>query len=284
MRSFALLVAGFLVFSASAQPASKPVPQELKPSETPTPLAGPKVDEAAAAATLVQYTMSGRLRRLDRPAEEAALEIMRLSADEASEVEHILAERAKAIDKVVAENIPLLVLTQQARESNDQKAQREQLAALLEKFQKVRERGTLRDEIAYVLSEANATRFEQLVQDYWQAVVRDEVRDRAAKGAEERGRGILLRESMLTFGQEIRRSYERQVQAKTEQLEAFLKSVEATPEQEEKIRKITADAYQASGGKPTLAQRRETFTRVLRELSPEQKAAVLRELYRPDAP
>jgi autonomous glycyl radical cofactor GrcA len=269
------LAALLLALPAWAQNAPQPDP--------PAPLAGPKVDEKTAGPTLVQYGMTNRLRRLDRPPEEAALELLRLSDSEKAEVEHILADRAAAVDKIVAQNIPLLLQAQLAREANDQKALREHLRAIFDKFAAVRARGSLREEIAYVLSDEHARQFEDLVTEYGKALVRDEVKN-ADEARGERGRSILLREQLLTFGQEIRRSYERQVQARTARLEEFLKTIDATPEQAERLARIARDAFEASNGHPTLQQRRETIARVLRELTPDQRRAVLEDLYAPAPP
>jgi hypothetical protein len=243
-----------------------------------SPLAGPKVDEAAAKPTLVRRDMSNRLRRLDLPAEEAALELIRLSPDEKGEVAHVLKERAKVIDRVVADNLELLLKVQLARDANDAKGQRDLLQELFAKFGELRERGSLRDEIAYVLSDEHAAQFREMVDEYHAAIVRDELKGRAGQD-DARGRAIVVRERLLAFGQEVRRSYDRQVQAKTAQLDDLLASIQATPEQEEKIRKITSDAFQASAGKPTLQQRREAFLKVFRVLNTDQRRTVLEQLY-----
>jgi soluble cytochrome b562 len=238
---------------------------------------------ALARPSLVRYDMSGRLRRLDGPPEEAALEVIRLTPDEKAQVDHVLTQRAAAVDRVVADNLELLLKTQLARDANDYKGLRDHLVELMDKFKTVRDRGSLKDEIAYVLSDEHASTFRDMVDEYWKAILRDELKDRQNEAQGPRGRAILARETALSFGQEIRRSYDRQIQAKTAQLEDFLSTLSATPEQEEKVRKITADAFQASAGKPTLQQRRETFTKILRVLTPEQRRTVLERLYA-DAP
>lgn len=275
------MAAGWFSLTALAQGTAAPAPQPASQPNA-TPLSGPKVDEATAKPTLVRYDMSNRLKRLDVPAEEAALELMRLSDQEKAEVERVLAARAEIVDRVVGDNLPLLLRVQLAKEANDTKGLREELRTLFDKFAALRARGSLKDEVAYVLEDNHAAEFKGLVDGYWNAVVRDELKAKQADaGAAERGRAIVVREMLLAFGQEIRRSYERQIQLKTAQLESFIADANATPEQGEQIRKITADAYQASGGKPTLQQRRETFGKVMRVLTPEQRTAVLQKLYTP---
>lgn len=251
-----------------------------KEPENPTPLAGPRIDEKTAGPTLVRYDMSNRLRRLtDASPEEAALELLRLSEEEKGEVAHVLTERAGAVDEVVGSNLPLLLEATLARDANDRKALREHLAKLYEKFATVRERGALKDEIAYVLTDEHAAAFRTLVDDYWKAVVRDELKGRTGEMEGEKGRAIVVREALMAFGTEIRRSYERQVAQKTAQLEELIARVEATPEQGEKIRQITSAAFQAAAGKPTLQQKRETFAKVMKVLTREQQRVVLAELY-----
>lgn len=267
-----VLLCGSVAAGQSATKAKEP--------ENPTPLAGPKIDEKTAGPTLVRYDMSNRLRRLnDASPEEAALELLRLSEEEKGEVAHVLTERAKAVDEVVGNNLPLLLEATLAREANDRRALREHLGKLYEKFAAVRARGALKDEIAYVLTDEHASAFRTLVDDYWKAVVRDELKGRTSEMEGEKGRAIVVREALMAFGTEIRRSYERQVAQKTAQLEDLIARAEATPEQAEKIRQITSAAFQASGGKPTLQQRRETFAKVMKVLSREQQGRVLSELY-----
>lgn len=271
-----LTICGVLVLCGSAAAGQT----KAKEPENPTPLAGPKIDEKTAGPTLVRYDMSNRLRRLtDASPEEAALELLRLSEEEKGEVAHVLTERARAVDEMVGSNLPLLLEATLARDANDRKALREHLAKLYEEFATVRERGALKDEVAYVLTDEHAAAFRTLVDDYWKAVVRDELKGRAGEMEGEKGRAIVVREALMAFGTEIRRSYERQVAQKTAQLEELISKVEATPEQGEKIRQITSAAFQASAGKPTLQQKRETFAKVMKVLTREQQRIVLAELY-----
>lgn len=269
-----------LILLLGSVAAGQTAASKAKEPENATPLAGPKIDEKTAGPTLVRYDMSNRLRRLtDASPEEAALELLRLSEEEKSEVAHVLTERAKAVDEVVGNNLPLLLEATLARDANDRKALREHLGKLYEKFAAVRARGALKDEIAYVLTDEHASAFRTLVDDYWKAVVRDELKGRTSEMEGEKGRAIVVREALMAFGTEIRRSYERQVAQKTAQLEELIAKVQATPEQGEKIRQITSTAYQASAGKPTLQQKRETFAKVMRVLTREQQRVVLAELY-----
>lgn len=280
MANARVLAACGLVLVLGSVAAGQTGAGKAKEPENPTPLAGPKIDEKTAGPTLVRYDMSSRLRRLtDASPEEAALELLRLSEEEKGEVAHVLTERAKAVDGVVGSNLPLLLEATLARDANDRKALREHLGKLYEKFAAVRARGALKDEIAYVLTDEHASAFRTLVDDYWKAVVRDELKGRTSEMEGEKGRAIVVREALLAFGTEIRRSYERQVAQKTAQLEELIGRVEATPEQAEKIRQITGAAFEATAGKPTLQQRRETFARLMKVLSREQQGRVLAELY-----
>lgn len=280
MANARLLVAGVMVLLCGSAAFGQAADGRAEQPENPTPLAGPKIDEKTAGPTLVRYDMSNRLRRLtDSSPEEAALELLRLSEEEEGEVAHVLTERAKAVDEVVGSNLPLLLEATLARDANDRKALREHLGKLYERFAAVRARGALKDEIAYVLTDEHASAFRTLVDDYWKAVVRDELKGRTGEMEGEKGRAIVVRETLMAFGMEIRRSYERQVAQKTAQLEELIARVDATPEQGEKIRQITAAAYQATAGKPTLQQRRETFAKVMKVLTREQQRVVLAGLY-----
>ena len=79
---------------------------------------------------------------------------------------------------------------------------------------------------------------------------------------------------MRVVGAELRRSYDRVVGSQVRELEEFLRAVNATPEQEGKIRQITGDLFQQSYGQATPAQRAEMFMKVYAVLTPEQREIV----------
>ncbi len=117
------------------------------------------------------------------------------------------------------------------------------------------------------------------MQDYWAALTQEDEETLKAKGKPMTPTQIRGYETMLAFAAEVRRSFDRQVAAKTEQLNDLLTKLNATPEQEGKIKALTSDYFQKTLGKPTMQQKRELFQAILKELNDDQRMILLKELY-----
>src|SRR5262245_31664682 len=106
MAAVALLSAGAL---GQAQPGKPAAPGQDDPAALGGPSVGgggpgapTKVDEAP---TLVQRDFDGRLKRLEGHPVAAAIDAMRLSADEQAATKKVLLDRSLAIEKVIRENL-----------------------------------------------------------------------------------------------------------------------------------------------------------------------------------
>lgn len=238
-------------------------------------LSGPKVKETQSERTLIRRDFSGRVQRLEANPAEAAIELLTLDEATRVKIQTILNERTAALDRVVRDNLELLVKFQS---TSDRKGKMALLREYRTVFKDLEAKGKLQDQVRAALSKDQAARYDELIAGYWETVVSDAEQE-ATKSKEKTGRAeILAREGLAAFGGEIRRSYERQIGAKTKELEEFLGKLGLTPEKETKIRNMFTDSFQATNGKPTSQQRRDLMMRVLRELDGDQRKIVINEL------
>ncbi len=258
------------------QPESKPA--ETKPVE-PDPMTGPKVQPKAGEPTLIKYDLSGKLVRPEVSPDEAALELIGLDAGEKEAVNQILVGRAAILDGIVADNLPLLLKFQGVRTGDTPKEQMQALKDLTKVFEPYREMGPLRTQVEPHMATEKAAKYKQILQDYWAAVTQEDEETLKSKGKPMTASQIRGYETMLAFGAEVRRSYNRQIAAKIEQLNELLAKLNATPEQDAKIRTLTSDYFQKTAGKPTTQQRGDLFQAILKELNDDQRMTLLKELY-----
>lgn len=277
MKQRMAMVAAMCV--AGAAIARVEPPREQPPSDV---LSGPKVKETRTERSLIKRDFRGRVQRLEANPAEAAVELLSLDTATKAKVQAVLDERTAMIDRLVRDNLELLVKFQN---TSDRRGKLGLLREYREVFTELEAKGKLQDRVKAALPKDQAARYDELIAGYWDTIVADAAQEakqeskNAKEPAKEPNRGeILIREGLLAFGSEIRRSYERQIAAKTKELEEFLVKLELTPEKEAKIRTLFADSFQATKGKPTPQQRRDLMLRVLRELNNDQRKTVIQEL------
>lgn len=259
-----------------------------EPAAPPAPLGGPKIETKAEKPTLVQRDFSGKLVKLEVAPAQAAVALMTLDADTRARLDAIVAERGKLLDQLVRDNLRTLVEAVTARQSGDSDEAARLFRQLAGKARPIRDRGTLGEEFADVLSHAQAAEMKALTQEYFRAVVNEADADDAPAAMKEgedapRGRAgglgrmrrVVQAETVRIAGRELARAYDRVVGTQARRLEEFLKAVSATPEQEGRIRQLTGDLFQKTYGKPEPAQQAEVFRQVYRVLTPEQRQAAL---------
>jgi hypothetical protein len=286
MCVLALIAGGTTLAQTSptpAQPEIKPAPAAT-PAPRPDALQGPKVEPKAGEPTLIKHDLQGHLVRPDLPPEEAALDLLGMDAGEKEAANAILAQRAVVMDKIVSENLPLLLKMQGVRQGDNQKEQMQAIKDLYKAFAPLRDMGSLRQQVKLVITPEKGAKYDQILNEYWQALFQQATEMEKIRGKTPTESEIKGRETLLVAGQEIRRSYDRQIAAKTEHLNELLAKVSATPEQEAKIKNITSDYFQKTLGKPTSAQRWELMRSILKELNEDQQMILLKELYAEGAP
>jgi hypothetical protein len=269
MRQIPALVIALLAASpALAQPAAAP--------KAPPPLQGPAVTEAPAKPTLVERDFAGKLKRLETSPEEAALALLTLDEETRSKTQAVLAERTAILDKIVLDNLDLVIQIHNARQSGSRIDQLVLLGDFVKAMRPLNDRGTLADELLPVLPLAQGADFRALVREYNQAATAEIVAEAKSRGERLTPRQAATRESLIVLGQEVKRSYERQITSKTAEFEAIIAQLNLDPDQDSKIRNLVLDYAQEVKGKPTADQRRAVFFKIMALLDSEQQRTLVR--------
>ncbi|MBL8990814.1 MAG: hypothetical protein JNJ48_04450 [Phycisphaerae bacterium] len=280
-----VLAAAGLVWAAGAAAWAEPEP---KPAAKPDPMSGPKVepgagDAAKAPTTLVKRDFDGKLERLDRRPEAAALDLLGLTAEERSGADKLLAERAAKVSVLLADHYALFLSLQGARQGG---AGAEELRPKMREFREAA--GGLIDpplaqQVAATLPEGKRAEFSRLVGEYIRAMSEEEAAsrrggepamegDRPAGRRPERAGAAPMRMELNLLLRETARTLNAMVTERRERMDEVLKAVEATDEQAEKIRRLAREnAAEGGGMKQTEAQRAELARKILEVLTPEQR-------------
>jgi len=248
-----------------------PVPVAAEPTNDAQVLSGPKVKTAKTARSLVERGFGGKLKRLEVDPGQAALALIELSAQEKAAADAVLFERAAIMDKLVTDNLREVVEIANAFQAQDHAQGLRLLKGLMDNATAWRARHKLEDELAEKLTETNATELRRLTSEHIGAVVEESANEPGTNG-KPRGRLAAVAIDRLTMlGHEIRQSYGRTVGAGAKDLDALLKRLAVTPEQESTIRVAIQDAYLATYGKPTKAQQTAAFLKIYNALDTEQR-------------
>jgi hypothetical protein len=302
MQGISLGLATFLVAAAVYAPGA--AAQE-------SPLAGPKVDQQASATvlTLITRDFDGAVEELTKRPELAAAELLPLTGEQRAAVEKIATDRAKLAAAALRDNYDLILAFVNARQSQDVKAMREMMpkcrTAVKELMQPV-----LLEQVATAVGAVHAPQLRGLVKQYVEFTAQREAQaqgrgkpqrtqseDAQAMEDGESMKGMVggntaetpqaakpverysvpMRGEMMLCLREVGYSLKGLVDDQRDKVEDLLKTVNATPEQESKIRAILQDA----GGpritkEPT--QRREILRRISAVLSPEQRKLLIEKM------
>jgi hypothetical protein len=280
-----LLALALSAGAAAAQIAPPPAP----PAPQVPDLSGPQVQPQAAEATLIRQSLdTGMIIRLETTPEEAALDLVGLTPQEREAVDKVLTERGAVLDKIVADNLPKLLKFQGLRQSDTPKERMQALTELARAMQPMEEysksHGTLLRQVSALIAPEKAAKVQQLVGDYRRALMAEAdatyPQDPRHDTPEKRQSALRGRELLLSVGADLRRSYDRQIAAKTAALNDLIAKLNLTPQQEGQVRTYASDFAQlAAASKPTPEQRREFFQKVFTVLDDNQKLAMLSALY-----
>ncbi|MFZ4574061.1 MAG: hypothetical protein ACOYN0_06665 [Phycisphaerales bacterium] len=260
-----LLASAMLAASlAQADPSTQPADDAA--------LAGPAVGEQARKS-LLQRDFNGTPRRLELPAEEAALELLGLTPEQKSATDAVIADRRAKLDAIVAQNLDLLLKLKGSRDSGDAAGLRQHTRELLGKLGPIREKGRLLDQLAAVLPPEKAAQLRALTRDYWEMKVEEEVR-----GGEERSKAR-VKLMLAAVGLEIKRAYETRISGQQQDLDDLIVRLELSSEQEGKVRGLFLEFAQKTLGKATADQRAELFRDLNKILTGDQQARLIREIY-----
>ncbi len=244
-------------------------------------LSGPKVDMAAKKTSLVERDFDGKLRRLEISPEEAAIGLLKLDEATKAKVDEAVAARSLLLDVFVRDNLDLLLRFSTAGASNNTQEQGMLLRETYEKAEPIRKHGRLQETVGAVLPPEQKKSFVELVQSYRAALANEEIALAASKptkdGKKPDRAGAMLKIGFEQFGQDVKRAYERVIAEGQGKLEDFIKTLEMSQAQEEKVRKLTSNFAQAHITTPaTQKEKTMLFLDISAALEPSQRAKLLK--------
>lgn len=277
----------------SADPADSETSTPLPPQE-PEPwvfdseplLAGPSV-AAASTKTLVSTELRNSMRRLDRTPEEAALDALNLTMAERTGAEEVLARHQSWLDEWMRHDLEPLERFLEARNAAGSTEGSRLGAAVFEQIMVVPEtsvasdmptRHSLRDAIAQAVPESDRSEFLQLIHSYESAAVADEIaqaRDRKQTLTPE---AALVRIRNASIANDLRRSFERQVNGRKVSSAEVLEAIDPWHEQDANVKK-PLEQLRDRAAVPNGRDWYDATSKVLSSLSREQRTLLARMLF-----
>lgn len=278
------------LLGAGAPPiVSEPVPEDPENEETSTPLppievepdpwlgedepllAGPRLSEEQEGRTLVRFEFRGNLRRLDRTPEEAALDALNLPGPDRDKADEIVLRRRAALDRCVRGDLQILLALQAARQAGT-KPESEPLAeALLDRIATMSGPIRFRDEIAESLPESARRDFQRMIDEYWRALVLDEVQQARNRRETLTLVAARVRVTLNTAANELRRAFERQYQPRERVLDVLVLELDLSADQEKKVTEPLRALADRTRSQPSAREAYDLTTKVLPYLNAEQR-------------
>lgn len=273
MRTTRTIVALLLLAAASTALAQQtPAPKVMDPADA-SALGGPKVAQKPHEPTLVERDATGKVTRLTQRPEEAAIALLGLTQDEKAPIDAFFIKRAAAVSKLLADNTPLFLKLQAARQGG---ASRDELAPLMEEFETAAAdllETPLIDSVLKLIPASAREPYTKLVSDYNAAVLAEELASRTGRvveGPRAMGRVASRRLEANMLLREMGRALGGLVAERRERTAALINAVDATPEQAEKIEKIFRSQTQGAAAR-TPETRGRIMQEILALLTPEQR-------------
>lgn len=284
--------------------AAAPAPGVASPWECEDPpaddvLRGPALRESTeGTASLVRRDFSGSLVLLEERPESAALDLLGLDPEQRAGADKVAAERAARVGSFAIEHYGLFLRIQAALQGGEQREAAPLLRELNEAAKELLN-PPLADQVARALPEPARDRYLSIVREYKEALAGDEsfgrrgsfgrqgdsvVRDPVADSTGRDGDGGSIRPGPLAMRRveitlllrEMGGSFSAFVAQGRESIDVFLKAIDATPEQDNRIRGYLREFAAETNYKPTAGQRATLGRRIAAELTPEQRRKALR--------
>ncbi len=261
-------------FAAAASLALSALAADPQPPPVP-PLAGPDLapEVSLPTRTLVAFDFAGRLRRPEVPPEVAAADLLDLDPHTRAAIDRLLTRRALILDTFVREHSNLLMQFQTAQATGNPL----ELLGLAQQtyvaLADLHTRGTLQGSIRAALPPTRAARSDELLDEYWRAVV---LEARRACGDDHAGiaRGIeaVITQRATSLGREIELALERQTRSGDLLLHILTDGIALSPRQAGRIRQAVADIAERSDLEADSRAQLLLGLSILAHLDPEQAA------------
>ncbi len=259
---------------------------EPQSADKPT-LSGPKVQTPQTKDSLVERNFEGEMKQLQIRPEVAAIEKLDLSDDEKQGVERVMQKRAALVERALYDNMALFLEVQGLRQSGavgpnasgDESTRRKGREKMLEMQEKVQPllHPRLSDTLASELTPEHREQFLAMLKEHAEESAATNERDassqpRRAAGGPRSAERVELGNTL----REMARALSSIVEERRGRTEELLRTVQATPEQEEKIRAAVRDVGSVADGPNASPERRaEIMRKVMEILTPEQRQALI---------
>lgn len=241
-------------------------------------LSGPRV-EGEAAASLVVRDFNGALVALEVRPEVAAIDLLELDDVSRAAVEKVLTERGVLVRSVTLEHYELFLEAQAALKAGARDEMRALVGDLRVALAPLMS-PTIASRVSEALPEAVRERYTKLVREYAEALAAEGASGAGVRSAEGRAgrraeRAAAYRVEMRLTLAEMARSFAAFVEERRARVDEIITLIEATPEQEARLREVIRREGEKAGVDPSPAQRGAILRAVLAELTPEQRRKVL---------
>lgn len=267
----------YLVLCAAGGMVASGEPSDATPSQDAAPLGGPSATAPKPVATvplsIVERDFEGKLIKIDRRPEVAAVEKLALTVEKRKEIDDFLTARFAKVSAFTKEHYDLFIKLQGARQAQS----REELPSLMRQMREAAGdfvNKPLVDELAALVSKEQGENLRRMVREYMVESAKSEPRQGPAGAGPGRADGPPVegpRAELNLFIREMARGFAAMVAERKQQSDEQFKRVQATPEQEAKIRAIIRSYNTSPGTELTREQRMEMTQKILAELTPEQR-------------
>lgn len=266
--------------------AAAPAAAEAQESDPEQPLQGPAVPDDVAR-TLVGRGMTGEFQRVEGRPEAAAVALLNLDAAARQRVEDVLDDRAMSVALLLVDHIDDVREITEALAAGEGERARELLRAMWDHLDPGRPRDPLLTPLAEALTPEQLAEVARLTDEYWQALLRWELRSRDDLGGDARlaaEREVLERLAFQLFQEEVRQAYDATLRRYRDVLQGIEDAVEPTDEQRAAMRDIVIDHIRETGIAATPAQRRAATLEIYRLLDDERRERLFDYLLRQIVP
>jgi hypothetical protein len=277
-----------LTLAGAGEPATAAAPDSARAQAAATPsLGGPSQDKPGgkaakgaelAADCLVELDVSGKVRRIDRGVERAALEALRLGEKERGPAESVFAARAVKLDKFVTSDIELLTKLGNSLAGNDKADQAQVLLELAGKLQGVMLEQPLELQVEKALPAGVRATYKRIVGGYWDAIAAERMAETNEKGEKQGRMAVLGDERLKALGKEIEQAFMRSMGSGMLVYSYVMKGVTVTPEQEGKLRVMFTEHAAATKAGESDEENKKLFWKVTSVLDSEQQSLVLKNI------
>lgn len=234
-------------------------------------LAGPRLADGPEERTLVRFEFNGNLRRLDRSPEEAALDALNLPAEARDQADEILRIRRTALDEFVRNDLDIVLAVQSARQAGNKPQAPVLIEAVATRVEEVNGPIPLRQAVARALPESERREFHRMIDEYWRALVLDEVQQ-----AQNRKEKLTLAQArarvwLNATGTEVRRAFERQYKPRDQVLTDLAQVLNLSADQEAKVGVPIRELADRTKSKPNAREVYDLTNKVLAQMDSAQR-------------